>query len=364
MSITLPSLREQGIQALRDGDLDQAIEVFTHALIAERRDAEAQMFLGVAYSQKGLHAQAKRALQTAVDLRPQEARWHFNLGVALEAAGDASGAVSAYRCAVQIDPEQAQARERLQRMNAATDSPLTGVAHPAGSGNSAPPREPRWAAGGSASDPAPAAGPAGTVPCEQYRQWSKQGLSCEVCSAPLRLPPAPGAAPWLQGAYLSASGQLAPGGASWTTAPGMSTGEALGRRFAAEFIDGILFAIVNQLALWITIGHAAGSAGGTPSPGELISTLLPAMSLSFILYFAYYCGMLGLCGQTLGKMALGVRVVAADGGNPSLWVAFLREIVGKTVSGIPLSLGYFWMLWDGEQQTWHDKIAGTHVERA
>jgi uncharacterized RDD family membrane protein YckC len=34
------------------------------------------------------------------------------------------------------------------------------------------------------------------------------------------------------------------------------------------------------------------------------------------------------------------------------------------ISAIVLCLGYLWMLWDGEQQTWHDKIAGTHVERA
>ena len=24
-------------------------------------------------------------------------------------------------------------------------------------------------------------------------------------------------------------------------------------------------------------------------------------------------------------------------------------------------LGYFWMLWDGEKQTWHDKLATTVV---
>ena len=28
---------------------------------------------------------------------------------------------------------------------------------------------------------------------------------------------------------------------------------------------------------------------------------------------------------------------------------------------IPLFLGYFWMLWDREKQTWHDKMAGSVV---
>ena len=30
-------------------------------------------------------------------------------------------------------------------------------------------------------------------------------------------------------------------------------------------------------------------------------------------------------------------------------------------SGIPCFLGYFWMLWDSEKQTWHDKMAITVV---
>ena len=30
---------------------------------------------------------------------------------------------------------------------------------------------------------------------------------------------------------------------------------------------------------------------------------------------------------------------------------------GRWVSAIPCLLGYFWMLWDKEKQTWHDKFA-------
>jgi uncharacterized RDD family membrane protein YckC len=33
----------------------------------------------------------------------------------------------------------------------------------------------------------------------------------------------------------------------------------------------------------------------------------------------------------------------------------------KIVSGIPFDLGYFWMLWDKEKQTWHDKVANDVV---
>ena len=31
------------------------------------------------------------------------------------------------------------------------------------------------------------------------------------------------------------------------------------------------------------------------------------------------------------------------------------------VSSFAFLLGYFWMLWDPEKQTWQDKVAGTYV---
>jgi uncharacterized RDD family membrane protein YckC len=40
--------------------------------------------------------------------------------------------------------------------------------------------------------------------------------------------------------------------------------------------------------------------------------------------------------------------------------AFIRWL-GSILSVIPLFLGYFWMLWDREKQTWHDKMAGSVV---
>lgn len=38
-----------------------------------------------------------------------------------------------------------------------------------------------------------------------------------------------------------------------------------------------------------------------------------------------------------------------------------REAVDKFLSGLPLYLGYAWMLWDSQRQGWHDKTAGTLV---
>jgi uncharacterized RDD family membrane protein YckC len=112
-------------------------------------------------------------------------------------------------------------------------------------------------------------------------------------------------------------------------------------RFGAALIDGILLGIVSvplQLGL-----HGAGYA---------LSLILG------IAYYTYFEG--GEKGQTIGKSACSIRVRSVDGGSIGYTRAFLRYI-GRIISSIPLFLGYFWMLWDDNKQTWHDKIANSVV---
>ena len=86
-----------------------------------------------------------------------------------------------------------------------------------------------------------------------------------------------------------------------------------------------------------------------------------AVFLNLLAGIAYYTYLEGTSGQTLGKKALGIRVVdLGGGGSIGFGRAFLRYI-GRIVSAIPLFLGYFWMLWDKEKQTWHDKFANSVV---
>lgn len=115
------------------------------------------------------------------------------------------------------------------------------------------------------------------------------------------------------------------------------------RRFAAAFVDGILLAIVN-----VILRAIAGSGGGT-GIGTLAS----------LAYFTYFEG--GPTGQTIGKRALGIRVIDFGGGGSIGYArAFIRWI-GRFVSAIVFLLGYLWMLWDAERQTWHDKFANSVV---
>ncbi len=59
---------------------------------------------------------------------------------------------------------------------------------------------------------------------------------------------------------------------------------------------------------------------------------------------------------------MNIKVVMDDGATkPTAMAFFLREIIGKFISGIALLLGYVWILIDKRRQGWHDKIAHTLV---
>lgn len=74
----------------------------------------------------------------------------------------------------------------------------------------------------------------------------------------------------------------------------------------------------------------------------------------------YHVFFLVLIGQTPGKALMGVRVVPRRGGRLSLGRAMLR-LVCYILSGLPLGLGFLWVLVDDRRQGWHDKLAGTYV---
>ncbi len=116
------------------------------------------------------------------------------------------------------------------------------------------------------------------------------------------------------------------------------------RRFVAALLDGITLAVVGGI-LGAILSDSQNAATG-------ITTLLG------IVYYTY---LEGSSGQTLGKKALGIRVIdLGGGGSIGYGRAFIRYI-GRYVSGIVLLLGYLWMLWDKEKQTWHDKFANSVV---
>ncbi len=143
----------------------------------------------------------------------------------------------------------------------------------------------------------------------------------------------PGYAPAVpQGEMQAATGPSGPRAGFW-------------RRFAAAFIDGIILGIVQ--------GILAAILSDSPGVYYALTTLIG------LVYYVLLEG--GPRGQTVGKMALGIRVIGFNDGGPIGYGRGLVRNLVKYVSGAVLLLGYLWMLWDKEKQCWHDKAANSVV---
>lgn len=131
-----------------------------------------------------------------------------------------------------------------------------------------------------------------------------------------------------------------------------------GRRLIAILIDGILLGFFSFLVAFV-IGFV-GIFVQMFNPYEPLPLAPLIVICGAILSVIYYVGYWSKSGQTLGKSLLGIKVVSKDGSSLSGGKAFLRYI-GYIVSGIILSIGFIWVVFDRKRQGWHDKIAGTYV---
>ena len=76
----------------------------------------------------------------------------------------------------------------------------------------------------------------------------------------------------------------------------------------------------------------------------------------------YRFGMYVWRSATLGEIVLNLRVEKLDGGNliNDYGTAIVRALA-SLLSLLPLGLGFLWILFDPQRQTWHDKISGSVV---
>jgi uncharacterized RDD family membrane protein YckC len=127
-----------------------------------------------------------------------------------------------------------------------------------------------------------------------------------------------------------------------------------GQRLGGALVDGASF----QLAAFALAPLDAAAAA-------VVSTAV---------YLSYVVGMTATRGQTLGKLALGTRVVDAHSGAlPTLWQAATRAVVPLAGLVVDVALGvaavgafwvltvYGWLLADERRRGLHDRAAGTLV---
>lgn len=123
------------------------------------------------------------------------------------------------------------------------------------------------------------------------------------------------------------------------------------RRVGATVIDGIIIGIPVGFVLGLANASQGAIEGG-----------------SAVVFFVYMVLMIGRPkGQTIGNMGVRTRVV--DANNPAVSItagrAAIRALVALVlqITVIGWILDILWPLWDGRNQTLHDKAAGSLVVR-
>jgi len=130
------------------------------------------------------------------------------------------------------------------------------------------------------------------------------------------------------------------------------------RRLAAMFYDSLLcialMMVVTLLYQQVLLRLLYGSEqlqqladAGRLDIDPLLSTLLLFSLFGFFAKFWTHSG------QTLGMQVWGIRIQNADGTAIDLWQALLRFLIAL-VSLLCLGMGYWWMLLDKQNRTWHD----------
>ncbi|MBI4635025.1 MAG: RDD family protein [Candidatus Rokubacteria bacterium] len=126
-----------------------------------------------------------------------------------------------------------------------------------------------------------------------------------------------------------------------------------------------VLALTIDLGLVVVAQVSFGLIAGTLWGPELLDSWVFQLSVvAFTMGFGglYATVLHALGGQTIGKMAAGIRVVTARGEPPTLGAALLR-FFAFFLSLATLMMGYAMAGLRADKRALHDLIAGTRVER-
>lgn len=106
---------------------------------------------------------------------------------------------------------------------------------------------------------------------------------------------------------------------------------SIGRRFLAILIDGLVTGIPSWIIIMVFMKDAFQAVATSPTP----QFFNPSLYLFGLVAVVYHALMLSAKGQTLGKMAVKIKVVRADGGDLTAGQAWGREVLRFILGVIP-----------------------------
>jgi uncharacterized RDD family membrane protein YckC len=137
--------------------------------------------------------------------------------------------------------------------------------------------------------------------------------------------------------------------------PQQADASTAGTRLGAVLIDHLILFAIDAAVVYFTLRMAAL----TTSQWQLLPPI-PLVTFLVLVKLAYFFAFTAVGGQTIGKMALHIRVVTSDNAPVDAALALRRTLAG-VLSSITLGLGFVPALIGSERRALHDRVAGTRV---
>ena len=127
------------------------------------------------------------------------------------------------------------------------------------------------------------------------------------------------------------------------------------RRLIAAGIDQLILLSIDAIVVYFTFQIA-----GLPFSSWQVIPVLPLALFLLMVKGSYFCVFTALGGQTVGKMATGIRVVAENDREVEPTRA-LQRTLATLASIATVGIGFAPVLFAGDRRALHDRLAGTRV---
>jgi uncharacterized RDD family membrane protein YckC len=131
-------------------------------------------------------------------------------------------------------------------------------------------------------------------------------------------------------------------------------------RFLARLIDGVLLYIVILPVTFLVMGMSAFDPSRQDFDSAFLARQMLLTLFNLVLAAGYEVFFLGNYSATPGKMAIGKKVILADGSRLTYGRALARHL-STYISFFTLMIGYIIAAFDDEKRALHDRICDTRV---
>lgn len=141
------------------------------------------------------------------------------------------------------------------------------------------------------------------------------------------------------------------------------------RRFVAYMIDAIILGVVNQILIFLvfavfgmtyTFGGPRIQPGQVAEFGKLFLMFGVVQAISIAVALTYWIFFVRKFDATPGKMAMGMKLLRADGSKLSVG-RIVGRYFGLMLSGLILCIGFIMVGVDDEKRGLHDRLCDTRV---